>query len=144
MDNSKKFDTKKLNKLNNVERLKWINPDLVWQTLKLSNPKILIDIGAGTGIFAKEFIKKLSNGKIYACDSANVMVDWMQENLLENNIIPFLTNENTIDLENNIADFVYMITVHHELMDPEKLLKEAYRLLKSGGKIAIIDWKKKK
>lgn len=142
MDNSPKFDPKKLNKLNNIERLKWINPDLAWEILKLSNPITLIDIGAGTGIFAKEFAKKIPDGKIYACDSSRVMVDWMQENLSIKNIIPFLTKENSIDLDNEIADLVYMITVHHELIEPEKLLKEAYRLLKTDGKIAIIDWKK--
>ena len=142
MNNAQKFDPKKLNKLNNTERLKWINPDLVWDVLKLSNPITLIDIGAGTGLFAKEFAKKIPDGKIYACDSSSVMVDWMQENLQEKNIIPFLTTENSIYLDNGIADLVYMITVHHELLEPEKLLKEAYRLLKTGGKIAIIDWKK--
>jgi ubiquinone/menaquinone biosynthesis C-methylase UbiE len=45
-------------------------------------------------------------------------------------------------LKKEIADLVYMITVHHELLEPEKLLKEGYRLLKPGGKITIIDWKK--
>ncbi len=143
MNNEIKFNPKKLAKLNNSERLKWINPDSIWKTLELNNPKTLIDIGAGTGIFAKEFAKKIPDGKIYACDSSSVMIDWMKENLSETNIIPILTNENSINLENSIADFVYMITVHHELLEPEKLLTEAYRLLKTGGKIAIIDWKKK-
>lgn len=146
MDNSKKFDTKKLDKLNNTERLKWINPDLIWETLQLNTPKTLIDIGAGTGIFAKEFTKKIPDGKpegkVYACDSSEVMIDWMQENLAEKNIIPFLTKENSINLDNEIADLIYMITVHHELYEPENLLRETHRLLKSGGKIAIIDWKK--
>lgn len=35
-----------------------------------------------------------------------------------------------------------MITLHHELESPEKTLAEAHRLLKDGGKICIIDWKK--
>lgn len=142
MDNSQKFDPKKLNKLNNPERLEWINPDMIWETLELRNPRTLIDIGAGTGLFAREFATKINDGKIYACDSSKIMVDWMQENLPEKNIIPFLTKENSIGLDNEIANLVYMITVHHELCEPEKLLKEAYRLLNSSGKIVIIDWKK--
>src|SRR5574344_1996848 len=142
MDNSQKFDPTTLNKFNNPERFEWINSDSIWTTLELKNTKTLIDIGAGTGICAREFAKKINNGKIYACDSSKIMVDWMQENLPEKNIIPFLTKENSIDLDNGIADLVYMITVHHELLEPEKLLKEGYRLLKSGGKITIMDWKK--
>lgn len=142
MRESIKFNPKKLAKLNNPERLKMISPDLIWQTLELSNSQTLIDIGAGTGFFAKEFVKKISGGKIYACDTSEAMIKWMKENMTENNIIPLLCSESSIDLENKIADLVYMINVHHELLEPEKLLGEAYRLLKPHGKITIIDWKK--
>lgn len=137
-----KFDPKKLAKLNNPERLKMINPDLVLETLNLKNPKVLVDIGAGTGIFAREFAKKIHEGKIYACDSSEIMVNWMKENIEDKNIIPILSSESSVGLEYGIADLVYMITVHHELFEPENLLRETHKLLKTGGKIAIIDWRK--
>lgn len=136
-----KFDTKKLDKLNNPERLKTINPKIIWETLNIQNAEVLIDIGAGTGFFAKEFINNLNSGKIYACDSSDIMVDWMRENINNENIIPTKCFESSINLPDNIADLVYMINVHHELLEPEKLLNESYRLLKQDGKIAIIDWK---
>lgn len=141
MTDSIKFDPKKLAKLNNPERLKTLNPDLIWKALDLQNPEVLIDIGAGTGFFTKEFAKKLPEGKIFACDSEDVLIQWMQENITDENIIPLLCSETFVELEDNIADLVYMINVHHELSDPESSLKTAYRLLKKGGKIAIIDWK---
>ncbi len=136
-----KFDPKKLAKLNNPERFKTLNPEAIWNALNLQNPQILIDIGAGTGFFAKEFSSKIQKGKIYACDNSDVMIQWMQENICDENIIPFQTSENNINLPDRIADLVYMMNVHHELLEPEKILEEAYRLLKTGGKIAIIDWK---
>jgi SAM-dependent methyltransferase len=49
---------------------------------------------------------------------------------------------NKIDAKNDSADLVIMITLHHELDKPELMLKEIYRVLKPGGKIVIIDWKK--
>lgn len=136
-----KFDPKKLAKLNNPERLKTLNPDIIWKVLNLQNPKTLIDIGAGTGFFTKEFAKKLTDGKIYACDSSDVMIQWMHENITDKNIIPLQCSETSVELPDEIADLVYMINVHHELLEPKKLLTEANRLLKIGGKIAIIDWK---
>ena len=136
-----KFDPKKLAKLNNPDRLKTLNPDVIWKALNLQNPKLLIDIGAGTGFFTKEFSLKLTDGKIYACDSSNVMIQWMQENITDKNIMPLICLEASIELPSETADLVYMINVHHEILEPEKLLTEAYRLLKIGGKIAIIDWK---
>lgn len=142
MKESIKFDSKKLAKLNNHERFKTLNPDVIWDALNMKNTRVLVDIGAGTGFFAKEFVKKISGGKIYTCDTSEIMIEWMKENITENNIIPLLCSESSIDLESGIADLVYMINVHHELLEPEKLLSEAYRLLKPHGKITIIDWKK--
>lgn len=141
MTESIKFDPKKLAKLNNPERFKTLNPDIIWDALDMQNPKLLIDIGAGTGFFTKEFSKKLTDGKIYACDSSEVMIQWMQENIVDKKIIPLQCSEASVDLPDCIADLVYMINVHHEILEPEKLLGEARRLLKKGGKIAIIDWK---
>ena len=141
MADSIKFDPKKLAKLNNPERFKTLNPNVIWDALDMQNPKVLIDIGAGTGFFTKEFSKKLADGKIYACDSSEVMIQWMQENITDGNIIPLQCSEAFVDLPDTIADLVYMINVHHEILEPERLLSEAYRLLKIGGKVAIIDWK---
>ena len=35
-----------------------------------------------------------------------------------------------------------MINLHHELEDQSLVVQEAYRLLKPGGEVFIIDWKK--
>jgi len=137
----KKFDPKKLAKLNNPERLKTLNPNIIWDAINLQNPKVLIDVGAGTGFFSKEFAKKIKDGTVYACDSSEIMVNWMQENITEKSVIPLRCSEASISLPNEIANLVYMINVHHEILNPEKLLNEAHRLLKTSGKIAIIDWK---
>jgi len=141
MSNSIKFNPQKLAKLNNPERFKTLNPDKIWCALNFQKPQILVDIGAGTGFFATAFSSKLQNGKIYACDTSDVMIQWMQENITDEKIIPFQTSENAINLPDSKADLVYMINVHHELLEPEKILAEAYRLLNIKGKIAIIDWK---
>ncbi|MEI6093384.1 MAG: class I SAM-dependent methyltransferase [bacterium] len=139
---AKKFDPKKLAKLNDPERFKILNPDIIWDTLNLQNPQKLIDIGAGTGFFATAFLEKLGKGTIYTCDTSEVMIEWMQNNLNNKKITPLKCAENSIGLPDAIADLVYMINLHHELIRPEKMITESYRLLKPEGKIAIIDWKK--
>lgn len=138
------FDPKKLNKLNNPERLKDIPPEFIWDKLKISNPKLMIDIGAGTGFFSIPFSDYYQNGKIIACDISTIMIDWMKENVCPTytNISALKMNENSIPVENNMADFVLMLNLHHELSNPEIMLAESYRVLNNGGKIAISDWKK--
>lgn len=142
---SKKFPIEKLAKLNDPKRLIDTNPDLLWEKLKLKDPEILIDIGAGTGVFAVEFSKKMKNGKVYACDISDAMLDWMKGNLpykLNGIIIPTKMEESVVPLLAEIADMVYMINLHHELEEPAKITSEAYRLLNKGGKLMIIDWRK--
>jgi len=50
--------------------------------------------------------------------------------------------ESKTPLEDGIADFVFMITLHHELEEPVELMKECRRILKPGGKLLITDWRK--
>lgn len=139
-----KFDPKKLKKLNNPERLKDISPEYIWKKLQIVNPTVLVDIGAGTGFFTVPFLQYLENGKIYACDLSEIMIDWMKNNVCIKHpgVLPVKMEENTVPLENGIADLVYMINLHHELDNPEKILQESQRLLKSTGSIFIVDWKK--
>jgi ubiquinone/menaquinone biosynthesis C-methylase UbiE len=142
--NEKKFDPKKLAKLNNPQRLIDIPPDYIWDKLNLKSPDIIADIGAGTGLFSIAFLNKSGPSKIYACDLSEVMIEWMKENVIPDypNIIPVKTEEKHIPLTDEIADLVFMITLHHELEEPAMILKESFRILNPGGTIFIADWKK--
>lgn len=146
MSESKKFDPKKLAKLNDPKRLEYLNPDLIWEKAGLRDPSVLIDIGAGTGFFSLLFSKKMKKGKVYACDISDEMLSWMEDNLppeSKGRVIPVKMEESSVPLPDNMADLVYMINLHHELEEPQGLLREAIRLLRRGGELLIIDWKKK-
>jgi len=144
---SRKFDPKKLAKLNDPKRLEYLNPDLIWEKAGLKNPSVLIDIGAGTGFFALLFREKMKKGKVYASDISDEMLSWMEDNLppeSKGKIIPVKMEESSVPLSSDVADLAYMINLHHELEEPQKVLREALRLLRRGGKLLIIDWKKEK
>jgi ubiquinone/menaquinone biosynthesis C-methylase UbiE len=141
----KKFDPAKLHKLNDPGRLEYLDPALIWETLALSSPHVLVDIGAGTGFFAGPFAKRLAGGTVYACDISDVMIEWMKDNVLPatgDAVVPVKMEESRVPLPDGIADLVYMINLHHELEEPGKIIAEARRMLKEGGTLAIIDWKK--
>jgi ubiquinone/menaquinone biosynthesis C-methylase UbiE len=145
VEDSRKFDPKNLAKLNDRRRLEYLDPDLIWEKAALNEPEVLVDIGAGTGFFALRFSRKLKKGKVYACDMSGKMIEWMEQNLPEDSrgiVIPVRTEESSVPLADESADAVYMINLHHELEDPPALLKESFRLLKKGGKMLVIDWKK--
>ncbi len=140
--NDKKFDPGKLQKLNNPARLQDIPPDYVWGKLNLEKSDVLVEIGAGTAFFSIAFLQKAKPSKIYACDSSEVMINWMKENVAPKfpEIIPVKNEEQSVPLDGGIADLVFMINLHHELDNPPRMLGEAYRILKPGGNIFIVDW----
>lgn len=140
----RKFDPKKLNKLNNPERIKEFPLELILKETKISNPGVIIDLGAGTAFFSIPFARIFRNCRIYACDILDFMIDWMNSNIVSENrnIIPLKMNETQVPLEKETADLLFMVNLHHELDDPEAILRESYRLLKQNGSIAISDWRK--
>ncbi len=145
VNDTRKFDPKKLAKLNDPGRLQYLNPEIIWEKANIEKPSILIDIGAGTGVFALFFSRKMINGKVYACDISGEMIGWMENNLPAESkgvMIPVKMEEISVPLRDGTADLVYMINLHHELEDPIGIIRESFRLLKNGGKLMIIDWKK--
>ncbi len=140
----KRFDPRKLEKLNDPSRLGDLPPLYIWEKLNLENPDTLVDIGAGTGFFSVPFFKLMGQGQLYACDISSEMIAWMNREICPeySGIHTVHMKDETIPLEDESADLVYMINLHHELEHPEKNLKEAYRVLKRGGAIFLADWKK--
>lgn len=140
----KKFDPRKLEKLNNPQRLNDIPPKTIWEKLNVRQPDVLVEIGAGTAFFSIAFLKQSKASKLYACDTSEIMLEWIRENVVPEypDIIPLKTGEHSIPLDDDTADVVFMINLHHELDDPALTLNEAYRILKGAGKIFIVDWKK--
>ena len=143
--NENKFDPKKLHKLNDPQRLLDIPPDFIWDKLDIENPRVLVEIGAGTAFFSVAFFQKFKPATVYACDLSETMIKWVTEHVSSKypDIIPVKTEESTVPLDDGIADLVFMITLHHELKHPSLSLAEAFRILKPDGKIFVVDWKKK-
>ncbi|RMD74188.1 MAG: class I SAM-dependent methyltransferase [Lentisphaerae bacterium] len=139
-----KFDPAKLEKLNDPQRLQDIPPQLIWERLGSIRCHTLVEIGAGTGVFSSAFQKLCAAQRVFACDTEPGMVSWMEQNLVPKcpAILPVLTEETKLPLDDASADLVFMINVHHELDDPAAILAETFRILKSPGKIFIVDWRK--
>jgi ubiquinone/menaquinone biosynthesis C-methylase UbiE len=144
MAHGHKFDVKKLDRLRDPERLKYLNPDKIWGRVGEGEVDTLVDIGAGIGFFAIPFARKMPAGKVYACDLSEEMIGHLAEAAATagvDNVVPVKTEEVRVPLEDGVADVVLMVNLHHELDHPEESLAESRRLLREGGRLAIIDWK---
>lgn len=140
----KKFDPKKLKKLNNPQRLKDIPVEQVLNNVDLKQSDVFVEIGAGTAFFSIAFLQQAQPSSLFACDISTTMLDWIKENVIPEypSIHPIQNLENCVPLDNEIADLVFMIHLHHELESPDNILAESFRILRPGGKVLVIDWKK--
>jgi ubiquinone/menaquinone biosynthesis C-methylase UbiE len=138
-----KFDLSKLERLNDPARFEYLIPEVLWAAAATPDPAVVVEIGAGTGLFACELAALAPEATVYAVDMAPAMIRWMLKNrpLTEcGRLRPMLSTENKIPLPTGGADLVVMINVHHELADPISSYREAQRLLAIGGTIVVADW----
>ncbi len=139
-----RFDPAKLPKLNDPARFIDLIPETIWEAFGVADPETVVELGAGTGIFAIEFAEKMTDAKIYAVDGEPVMLEWMHSHLpstLAGVVIPVDADVTDVSLSSGSADLVYSINVHHELEDAPAMLREAMRLLRPGGVLGIVDWR---
>lgn len=139
-----KFDPAKLERLNDPGRFETMKPDVFWAAMGApADARVIVEIGAGTGMFAAEFLSRAPNAVLYATDIVDAMLDWIRENrpeFAEGRLVPVRSHESHVPLEDSSADVVYMLNLHHELADPPAIYAEALRLLRPGGRLLVADW----
>lgn len=142
-----KFDLAKLERLNDPGRFETLPPDVFWQALGAPEGEaMLVEIGAGTGLFAAAFAERNPEVVIYAADTADEMLEWMRLNrpeVADERIVPVKASETGLPLPDEMADAVYMVNLHHELAQPQSSYAEALRLLKPRGRLLVVDWAKR-
>lgn len=139
-----RFNPAKLEKLNDPGRLDDLVPDRMWAAFGAPERVVAVDLGAGTGLFAREFARRLDGGVIWAVDSEPRMIAWMEANLPAETlrtVRPLPGDATAVPLPDASAGLVYAIALYHELPEPALMLREALRLLAPGGTVGIVDWK---
>ncbi len=128
------------------EREKRLPPELVLQAAGTEPGATVLDVGAGTGYWTLPLSKLVGpEGRVMAVDVEPLMVDDLRRLVQERgltNVEVVQSDELHIPLEDGIADVALLGFVLHEPPDPVAFLQEVARLLKPGGRVAILEWQK--
>ncbi|AFM39287.1 methylase involved in ubiquinone/menaquinone biosynthesis [Desulfosporosinus acidiphilus SJ4] len=143
-----KFNPANKKKLDDPWRRQNLPPISTLQELGLSPDDTVADIGCGIGYFtipAAEFIA--SSNSTFALDTSEEMLAEVEKRsgaagVL--NIVLVKTEEYDLKLPNESVSFAILVNVLHEIDNKIQFLEEINRIVKTGGKIALIDWEKKK
>jgi len=134
---------------NHAERRLWQDAQAILSQIGLKPGDTLADIGSGDGYFSIPAARIVGKtGKVYALDVSAEAIAELKEAASAaglNNIQTAVGEAETALLCNGCAaDVVLMANVLHDFNDPVAALKNSRLILKRGGRLADLDWKKDK
>jgi len=121
----------------------WQKPHEVIQALALKPDAVIADIGSGTGYFAIRFAHWVPKGRVYGLDTEPDMVKYLAERAKRMglaNLISAKAKPGDPQLPEK-ADFVVLVDVYHHVEDRERYFSRLRDSLKTGGRVAIIDFR---
>ena len=137
------FDIKHAHKLDNPGRIKDLRPqELLRNVAKITSSNMCVDFGSGTGMFALPMAELVgSNGKVYAIDNSLEMLAHIKTKNPPANLVLVHSDVNQTGLNSKVADICLLAFILHEIKEPGNLIAEAFRLLKSDGRLVIVELK---
>lgn len=132
--------------LDSPQRKRLFNPAKTLRSLGISAGMVVADIGCGTGFFIIPLASAVGpKGKVFAVDISREMTRDVRKRIRKEglkNVKTALSRENNIPLPSKVLDYCLLVSVIHELENKILFFKELKRLVKDGGKVGIIEWKK--
>ncbi len=102
---------------------------------------VILDVGSGSGDIVGEILKKKLFNKIYLLDLNKEMLDQGKYKLKKQNKVSFvLGNAEKLNFKNNFFDKYSISFCLRNVTLLTKSIKEAYRVLKPGGKYCCLEF----
>lgn len=121
---------------------------ILQEILGVSAGQVVADLGGGGGMFALESARLVGEqGQVYVVDIIkNILADIESKARMSglHNIKTIWSNLEIVGaakIKDAVADYALLVNVLFQSKKHREILNEAYRLLKSGGLLLVIDWR---
>jgi ubiquinone/menaquinone biosynthesis C-methylase UbiE len=129
--------------LERADRAAWQKPDEVVAALGLRGTETVFDLGAGSGYFSFRFAKVLASGKVVAADTEAEMIRHVHHKAMSEgvgNVEAKLIQPADPGVSPD-ADLVFVCDVLHHVADRPAWLAKLAGGMKSGSRLALIEFK---
>jgi SAM-dependent methyltransferase len=129
--------------LERPERAVWQKPDDVIAALSLKGTQTVVDLGAGSGYFSFRFSKALPGGKVVAADTEAEMIRHIHHRAMSERVLNIeakliQASDPAIPAD---ADLVFVCDVLHHVADRSAWLGKLFSEMRSGARLALIEFK---
>jgi ubiquinone/menaquinone biosynthesis C-methylase UbiE/biotin operon repressor len=120
-------------------------PGRSWQglaetLLTLMPPMVIADLGAGEGTFSQLLARR--SKKVIAVDNSEKMVEYGRELARKHGVKNLEYRKGDLEevpIRDAAVDLAFFSQALHHAQHPERAVAEAYRILKPGGRIVVLD-----
>lgn len=113
----------------------------VLDVLQVTGTARILDVGCGTGEFARMAINRFPAVSVIGFDATPAMVEQAQAKLAGCARASFhLGSIDRLPFAAEYVDAVVCANVLHHVYDPQQALQECVRVLHPGGQLIIVDW----
>lgn len=116
-------------------------PRLV-ESLEFQGNERVLDLATGTGRFARPVAQHLKGGKIVGLDEALAMLRVAREQKAAEPIPGFIPTAGAAEafpFREEVFDRAFTVFALHHFGNPPQMMREARRVLKTGGRFVILD-----
>ena len=118
------------------------NPDGIIEYLGIESSMSVADFGAGSGFYTFAAAKMEAN--VYAIDIQKELLSKISNEAklrhLTNIEVIWADLEENSTLKENSMDIVISANTLFQIEDKKAFVREAFRVLKSGGRFLVVDW----
>ncbi|MFM9910159.1 MAG: class I SAM-dependent methyltransferase [Chitinophagaceae bacterium] len=120
------------------------NTNLAIEKIIIKANGVIADIGAGTGYYSFKLSPKVSQGKVYAVEIQDELIDYLKnkKDILKDSVVEVVKgSDHSPNLPDNSIDLAILVDVYHELEFPYEMLQAIRKSLKTGGKILLLEYR---
>jgi ubiquinone/menaquinone biosynthesis C-methylase UbiE len=140
------FDISRAAKLDISSRIQELKPfELLRDVAQVKQGMTCVDLACGTGTLSLPMAELAGkDGRVYAVDRSAEMLEHLKHKGPPANVFTVESDVTNTGLDTGIADFCLMAFILHEIKTPELIVREACRLLKSGGRAMVVEYREDK